>query len=132
MKNILKYDMFNESNQNENEIIINNIIPFCINKYYELSKWAKSKVYVECAHLEELKFEKIDNDWKLIIIASGWSSNKANMLIQYVLSKSIKEESKKNNINLVEINYAAASSISDFAIKYIVYDVVNKKLIDQK
>lgn len=132
MNNILKYDMFNESNMNENQIIIDIIIPFCIKKYYELSKWAKSKIYIECAPIQELKFEKFEDKWKLVFCATGWSNNKANMIIQYVLSKSIKEECLINNINLTEVNYAAASAISDFAIKYIVYDAINKKVLEQK
>jgi len=117
---------------NEEQIIINTIIPFCIKKYYDLSKWAKKKVFIECAPLQELKFEKFDNEWKLIFIASGWSSNEANIIIQYILPKSIKDKCLENNINLTYVSYASASSISSLAIKYIVYDIVNKKILEQK
>ncbi len=132
MKKILKYNMFNESVKNENQIIIDIIIPFCIKKYYDLSEWANKKVHKECAPLQGLKFEKFENKWKLILVATGWSINDANILIRHILSKSIKEESLKNDINLTEVSYAAASAISDFAIKYIDYDVINKKVLEQK
>ena len=74
MTKIIKYDMF-ETVDNEKEIIINTIVPFCLKKYEELSNWAKKKTYRFAAPIQELIFEKKNGNWKLTIEALSWSGN---------------------------------------------------------
>ena len=119
-------------NINEEQIIINTIIPFCIKKYYDLSKWAEKKSYIKCVQLEKLIFEKNENEWKLILIIPGWSKNKSNIIIQYILPKTLKDKCLENNINLKYVNYSSGSTISSLTIKYIVYDIINKKILEQR
>ena len=133
MTKIMKYQSYNESlDVSDDDIIINNIIPFAIKKYDELSKWGYKKTYHYCVPLNELMFLHEDGKWTMKIVANGWSTNKSNTLIQYVLNKSIRDEGLKYGLYLDKIDYSGGHTISDSVDKYIVYDVIKKEFIKQK
>jgi hypothetical protein len=127
MTKILKYKMF-ESSKNEDDVILNSIIPFVLKKYDELSKWGKKKTFKFAAPINRLMFEKRDGNWKLVIEALSWSGNDTNMLIQYVLGNAIKEKCRENGIELTEVGYAGGHSIYGSIDKYIVYNVEKNEL----
>ena len=112
-ENIIKYNNFiNENVQDDDLIIKEIIIPFSIKKYYDLSKWAKKKINEECPQLKQVFITIYQNKWRVIFVSPELRDNKAYILIQYVLAKSIREECIKNS-HLESIHYLMFEFMSD-------------------
>jgi len=119
MTKILTYKMF-ESMENDEQIILNVIIPFSIKKYYELSKWAKKKINEECPQLKQV-FVTIHQDrWEFVFVTPELRDNKAYILIQYALHKSIREECVKNGIDFFGTNTRPLITKDEMNNKYII------------
>lgn len=128
MTKILTYKMF-ESMDNEYDVITNIIIPFILKKYEDLSVWANKKNYKFAAPISRLFFEKKNDEWEIIIEASGWSGNESNRIIKNILHNNIANKCNENGIKLKNINYAGMTSIDNTENKYLIYKVQEKTII---
>jgi hypothetical protein len=124
MTKILTYKMF-ESMENDEQILLNVIIPFSIKKYYELSKWAKKKINEECPQLKQIFVTIHQDKWELVFVSPELRDNKAFILIQYALHKSLREECIKNGIEFFGITTRPLITKDEINNKYILYDIMN-------
>jgi hypothetical protein len=128
MTKILTYKMF-ESMENDEQILLNVIIPFSIKKYYELSKWAKKKIKQECPQLKQIFVTIHQDKWEIVFVSPELRDNKAFILIQDVLYKVIREECIKNNIEFYGIITRSIITKYDLNNKYILYDAIKNEQI---
>ena len=128
MIKILTYKLF-ETMENEEQILLNVIIPFSIKKYYELSKWAKKKIDEECPELKQILAVIQQDRWRIVFVTPELRNNNAYILIQYALHKSIREECIKNGIEFGTTMTFSVVTKYDLNNKYILYDVIKKEQI---